>query len=250
MGDEDKPSVSVAANDAATIAAMRADRGLRERIGALYRDLARYRYSYNFTWMGRPIIQLPDDVLAIQELVWRVQPARIVETGVAHGGSLVFHASLLRLLGGDRRVIGVDIDIRAPNRAALEAHAMSKAIDLIEGSSVDPAVVARVSDLVGEHSPVLVILDSNHTHEHVLAELRAYAPLVNRGSYLIVLDTIIADLPDETFPGRPWSPTDNPKTAVHAFLTETDRFEVDASIHEKLLFTSAPEGYLRCVKGG
>lgn len=208
----------------------------------------RRKYSYGFTWLGRPVIQYPQDLLALQEIVWQTRPRLIVETGVAHGGSLVFHASLLELLGGDGRVLGIDIDIRAPNRAALDAHPLRRRIDLVEGSSVDPRVVAQVFDAARGREPVMVVLDSLHTHEHVLEELRRYAPLVRAGSYLVVLDTVIERLPDDLYPDRPWSRGDNPFTAVHAFLRESARFEIDREIEARLGITTAPDGFLRCVR--
>lgn len=211
------------------------------------RAVGAHGYSYNFTWWGRPIIQLPQDILAMQELILRIQPDVIVETGVAHGGSLVFSASMLELLGGDRTAIGIDIDIRSHNRAALEEHPMRRRMHLIEGSSIDPAVVTEVHRLVAGKR-ALVFLDSNHTHEHVLAELRAYAPLVDEGSYVVVFDTLIEDLPESFSVGRPWGPGNNPKTAVLAYLRECDRFVVNEDIDAKLQLSVAPSGYLQCVK--
>lgn len=223
---------------------------LREAAGAFMRESTRPKYSYNFSWLGRPIIQYPQDIVAMQELIWAVQPDLIVETGIAHGGSLILYASLLELnaaCGGpqDARVVGVDIDIRGHNRAAIEAHPMSRRITMIEGSSLDPAVVARVADAAMGRGRVLVCLDSNHTHEHVLAELEAYAPLTSVGSYCVVFDTIIEDLPDGTYPGRPWGPGDNPKTAVHEYLRVHPEYEIDHSVDDKLLVTVAPGGYLK-----
>ncbi len=211
------------------------------------REITRHKYAYNFTWMGRPIIQFPQDMLALQEIVWRVKPDVIVETGIAHGGSLVYSASLLALLGGDRFVVGVDVDIRAHNRREIEAHPMASRIRMIEGSSVDDTVAAAVANQCGGKAGVLVILDSNHTHTHVLRELQLYGPLVTPGSYLIVLDTLIEDMPAEFFAGRTWGKGNNPKTAVHEFLAGTKRFEIDATIPAKLLLTTAPDGYLRCI---
>lgn len=211
------------------------------------REITRHRYPYNFTWLGRPVIQLPQDLLALQEIVWDVKPDLIIETGVAHGGSLVFHASLLELLGGERTVIGVDRDIRAHNRREIERHPLARRIVLIEGSSTDDRVAAAVRAHAGGKRAVLVILDSDHTHAHVLRELELYAPLVTRGSYLVVFDTLIEDLPDEMFAGRPWGKGNNPKTAVWEFLKTTDRFRIEPRIPAKLLITAAPDGYLRCV---
>lgn len=211
------------------------------------------KYSYNFAWMGRPIIQYPQDIVAMQELIWQVQPDLIVETGIAHGGSLIFSASMLELnaaCGGpaDARVLGVDIDIRAHNRKAIEAHPMFRRISMIEGSSISADVIRQVQAAAAGKQRVLVCLDSNHTHEHVLAELEAYAPLTTVGSYCVVFDTIVEDLPAGMYPDRPWGPGDNPKTAVHAYLKSHPEFEIDKGMDHKLLISVAPEGYLRRVR--
>lgn len=211
-------------------------------------ESVRQKYSYNFTWMGRPVIQYPQDLVALQELIWRIKPRVIVETGIAHGGSLVFSASMLHLIGGPGRVIGVDIEIRPHNRDALDVHPMRERLELIEGSSIDPHIVQRVTDSVGEDAPTLVILDSMHTHDHVLEELRAYSPLVGADSYLVVLDTVVEDLPDDLYPGRPWSPGNSPRSAVNAFLHESGRFEVDTELEKRLAITTAPGGFLRCTR--
>lgn len=224
---------------------LREDRDLHALSRMWARAVAPYKYAYNFSWMGRPIVQVPQDVMALQELIFRVEPRVIVETGIAHGGSLVFHASMLALLGGDRLAIGVDREIRPHNRAALEAHPMRERFALVEGSSTDPAVVRQVYDLVAGRGPVLVVLDSDHTHEHVLAELRAYAPLVGKDSYLVVLDTLVSDLPDELFVGKRWNKQSNPKSAVAEFLREAPRFSVDEDVDAKLLISVGPGGYLR-----
>jgi len=209
---------------------------------------SRYEYSYHFTWMGRPIIQFPQDILAIQETIWKVKPDLIIETGIAHGGSLVFHASILELLGNDGRVVGVDIDIREHNRIAIEEHPMFKRISMIQGSSIDPDVVNTVRKHCDGKCNIMVILDSMHTHDHVLRELELYSSFVSSGSYLIVLDTVIEDMPADFFPGRPWGKGDNPKTAVHEFLKKNNRFEIDKEIQNKLLISVGPDGYLKCVR--
>jgi cephalosporin hydroxylase len=227
---------------------MAADVELRKQAHDVFLRSCEYRYSYNFTWLGQPIIQYPQDILAMQEIIWRVQPDLIVETGIAHGGSLIFHASLLEMIGNDGLVLGIDIDIRALNREAIESHPMFRRIQMIKGSSIDPGIVAQVHDIAKDRKRILVSLDSNHTHEHVLAELRAYAPLVTRDSYLVVFDTVVEDMPKSFFPDRPWGPGDNPKTAVREFLKTTDRFAVDSEIENKLLLSVAPEGYLKCLK--
>jgi cephalosporin hydroxylase len=211
-----------------------------------------HRYSYNFDWLGRPIIQYLQDIVAIQEVIWSVQPDLIIETGIAHGGSLIFSAAMLELnaaCGGpaDGKVVGIDIDIRAHNRAAIEAHPMFRRISLIEGSSIEASVVDRVRALAKNRMRVLVCLDSNHTHAHVLAELRAYAPLVAVGSYCVVFDTVIERLPADMFPDRPWGPGDNPMTAVDAYLADHPEFVIDTAIDAKLMISVAPRGYLKRV---
>jgi cephalosporin hydroxylase len=210
-------------------------------------ESVRAKYSYGFTWMGRPIIQYPQDIVAMQELIWKVQPDLIVETGIAHGGSLVFYASMLELLGGNGKVVGVDIDIREHNRVAIEAHPMFKRIELIQGSSIDGAIVDEVKRRAAGRQRIMVVLDSNHTHDHVLAELRAYSPLVTKDSYLVVFDTVVEDMPDEFFPDRPWRRGNSPKTAVWKFLEECSRFQIDKAIDQRLLITVSPDGFLRCV---
>lgn len=210
------------------------------------------KYSYHFEWLGRPIIQYPQDMVAMQEIIWATQPELIIETGIAHGGSLILSASMLELnaaCGGaaDARVLGIDIDIRAHNRAAIEAHPMARRIDMIQGSSIAEDVVAQVRARAAGKKRVLVFLDSNHTHDHALAELEAYAGLVTPGSYCVVFDTVIEDMPASMFPDRPWGPGNNPKTAVRAWLPRHPEFEVDRAMEHKLLVTVAPEGFLRRV---
>jgi cephalosporin hydroxylase len=216
-------------------------------------EAAKHNYIYNFSWLGRPIIQLPQDVFAMQELIWTVQPDLIIETGIAHGGSLIFSASMLELnaaCGGPQEAIalGIDIDIRAHNRAAIEAHPISKRISMIEGSSIAPDTVEQVRTRAEGKQRVMVCLDSNHTHEHVLAELQAYAPLVSVGSYCVVFDTAIEEVPAEMSGDRPWGPGNNPQTAVREFLKTSDRFVIAREISDKLLITVAPDGYLRRVR--
>jgi cephalosporin hydroxylase len=211
-------------------------------------DTAAYKYSYNFTWLGRPIIQFPQDIVALQEVIWRVRPDLIVETGIARGGSLIFHASMLELLGGDGRVVGVETDLRDHNRAAIATHPMFRRISIIEGSSLAESTAREVFRLADGRKQVLLVLDSNHTHEHVLAELRLYSPLVRKGSYVIVFDTIIEDMPRGYFSDRPWDVGNNPRTAVQEFLRTNDRFALDEEIDNKLLISSAPGGYLKCVR--
>lgn len=235
------------------IAANGRNAALRQAADAFLRESIQPKYSYNFSWLGRPIIQYPQDMVAMQELVWAVQPDLILETGIAHGGSLIMYASLLELnaaCGGppDARAVGVDIDIRAHNRAAIEAHPMHRRITMIEGSSVDPAVVAQVGDAAAGRQRVLVCLDSNHTHDHVLAELQAYAPMTSVGSYCVVFDTVIEDLPAGMFPDRPWDPGNNPRTAVHEYLKAHPEFEADRRVEDKLMISVAQGGYLKRVR--
>ena len=221
------------------------------------------KYSYQFDWMGRPIIQYPQDIVAMQELIWTVKPDLIIETGIAHGGSLVFSASMLALLdmteaveAGEstldlrtsrRKVIGIDIDIRAHNRAAIEAHPLSSRIQMIQGSSIAPETIDKVKAAATGYSRVMVCLDSNHTHDHTLAELVAYAPLTTVGSYCVVFDTVIEDMPAEMFPDRPWGPRNNPKTAVWEYLKSHPDFVIDKALDDKLQISVAPEGFLKRV---
>lgn len=226
---------------------------LRNAASAFMRESIEAKYSYNFAWLGRPIIQYPQDIVAMQELIWALQPDLIIETGIAHGGSLILWASLLELnaaCGGpqDARAVGIDIDIRAHNRAAIEAHPMVKRITMIEGPSLDPTVVSQVEDAAAGRERVLVCLDSNHTHAHVLAELEAYAPFASVGSYCVVFDTVIEDLPEGSFPDRPWGPGDNPGTAVLEYLRSHPEFEADRRVDDKLLVSAGPGGYLKRLR--
>lgn len=206
------------------------------------------KYMNNFSWLGRPLIQLPTDAMAMQEIIWAVKPDLIIETGVAHGGSLIMSASILSLLG-EGTVVGVDIEIRPHNREAIETHPMGNRIVLIEGSSVDAAVVEQVRAHAKGKKRVLVFLDSNHTHEHVLAELQAYGDLVSTGSYCVVFDTFVEDMPDDyVWTDRPWGKGNNPKTAVWEWLKTHPEFEIDKSVEDRLLVTSAPDGFLRKMR--
>ena len=209
-------------------------------------------YSYNFSWLGRPIIQYPQDIMALQEIIWNVKPDMIIETGIAHGGSLIFSASMLTLLEicgeiENGQVLGIDIDIREHNKIAIDAHPMSKKITMFQGSSLDEKIIKRVNDFAKKGKKILVCLDSNHTHEHVLGELKAYASLVSAGSYCVVYDTIVEDMPEGSFPDRSWDKGNNPKTAVREYLKKHPEFEIDMNIQDKLLITVAPEGYLKRV---
>lgn len=250
------------------------DQKLRELSLQWNIETAKYKYTYHFSSLGRPIIQFPQDMVALQELIWSTRPDLIIETGIAHGGSLILSASMLAMLdycdavetgttldpkSTRRRVLGVDIDIRAHNRAAIEAHPMSHRIDMIEGSSIASEVIAQIHAIAGKYENIMVLLDSNHTHDHVLAELEAYAPLTTKGNYCIVFDTIVEDMPEDMFPDRPWAKGDNPKTAIWAYmklLRDNGRkasdggnltFEIDRIIENKLMITVAPNGYLKRI---
>lgn len=220
------------------------------------------KYSYHFEWLGRPIIQYPQDVMAMQELIWHIKPDLIIETGIAHGGSIILSASMLALLDmceamdagalwdpkkSNRKVLGLDIDIRQHNREAIDAHPMASRIQMIQGSSIAPEIIEQVKAVAKNYNRVMVFLDSNHTHDHVLAELRAYAPLTSVGSYCVVFDTIIEDIPNAMFLDRPWGRGNNPKTAVWKYLESHTEFEIDKSIDHKLLISVAPDGYLKRV---
>lgn len=245
------------------IAGLAADEPLKKLSLEWILASARHKYTYNFRFLGRPIIQFPQDIMAIQEICWLVKPDLIIETGIAHGGSLMLSASMLTLLdyceaaesgntldpkASRRRVLGLDIDIRAHNRIAIETHPLAHKIYMIQGSSVAPDIIGQVHEYAKSYERILVCLDSNHTHEHVLAELEAYAPLVSADSYCVVSDTSIEDAPDYMFPNRPWGKGDNPKTAVWEYLKTHPEFEIDKNIEYKLLITNAPDGYLRRVR--
>ncbi|WP_341992647.1 cephalosporin hydroxylase family protein [Azorhizobium sp. AG788] len=259
---------------ASNVAGIGADRDFIGLSNIWVRECIRHNYAQNFTWLGRPIIQVPQDTYAIQELVWAVKPDLIIETGIAHGGSLVMSASMLAMIdyceamaagvvldprASKRRVIGVDIDIRAHNRAGIEAHPLAQKIQMYQGSSVDPAIVDAVRAQAAQAERVMVFLDSNHTHAHVLAELEAYAPMASKGSYVVVWDTGVEDLPEGMCNDRPWGKGDNPKTAVWAYLKSLGaaphvgingaplQFEIDLTIEHKIAITAAPDGFLKRV---
>ena len=244
------------------IEAVSTNNSLRQSAATFTQTSIASQYSYNFSWQGRPIIQYPQDMAAMQELIWEIKPDLIIEAGIAHGGSLIFSASMLALLDmcdaiesgksinpkvSSRKVLGIDIDIRAHNRAAIEAHPMASRIQMIQGSSIAADIITQVHAVASKYSRILVCLDSNHTHDHVLAELNAYAPLTSIGSYCVVFDTVVEDLPKEMFPDRPWGPGNNPKTAVWEYLKTHPEFQIDKSIQDKLLITVAPDGYLKRI---
>lgn len=205
------------------------------------------KYSYNFSWLGRPIIQYPQDVFAMQEIIWKIKPDLIIETGIAHGGSIIFYASMLELIGKGE-VLGIDIDIREHNRKAIEEHFLFKRIKMIQGSSVSNDTYEKIKDIAKDKKTVLVCLDSNHTYEHVLKEIELYSKFVTKGSYLVVFDTIIESVPDDFFKDRPWKTGNNPQTAVTEFLRKTDAFIIDEEIDNKILISVAPGGYLKRIK--
>jgi len=226
---------------------MSRDKILKKKSKSWFDRAFSYEYSYHFSWLGRPIIQFPQDMIAIQEIIWNVKPDLIIEAGIAHGGSIIFSASILELIG-EGEVIGIDVDIRKHNREEIEKHPLSKRITMIEGSSIDKKTVNKIFKLAKNKKRVMVLLDSKHTHEHVLKEINCYSPLVTKGSYLIVFDTMIEDMPKGFFSNRSWDVGNNPKTAVWEFLKNNKRFKIDKAIENKLLITSSPDGFLKCVK--
>jgi cephalosporin hydroxylase len=271
---EDDPITSFKNECAANIAKYKSDLAWQNDSERWLKRAFEQKFMYNFTWMGRPIIQLPNDIVAMQELIWQVKPDLVIETGIAHGGSLIMSASVLALIDmcdaiesnsefnprqSKRMVLGVDIDIRSHNREAIQAHPMASRISMIQGSSIAVDTVQQVHHFAQSYKRVLVCLDSNHTHDHVLAELESYAPLVSQESYCVVFDTIVEDMPAGLFPNRPWNPGNNPKTAVVQFLKQIEanhvnasdgarlRLQVDHSIDQKLLISVAPSGFLKRV---
>lgn len=248
------------AANAAQIASQGLDAAVRRATDAWMLATYTHNYSYHFSWLGLPIIQYPTDIVATQELIWQIKPDLIIETGIARGGSLMLSASMLALLdladarqsGLDmnprapkRLVVGIDVDIREHNRLAIEEHPLADRVVMISGSSVDPAVVGKVKEIASQYSRIMVMLDSNHSHDHVLEELKAYAPLVSPGGYCIVFDTIVEKLPDSLFAERPWGSGDSPMTAVREFVENHSDFYVDTAVDDKLLISVAPGGYLR-----
>ena len=256
------------------IARAGSDRGFVGLSDVWVREAIRYNYTQNFTWLGRPIVQVPQDIYAIQELIWACRPDLVIETGIAHGGSLVMSASMLAMLdycdaveaqtvldprASRRKVVGVDIDIRAHNRSGLDAHPMRHKIHLLEGSSLAPEIVDTIHAHAEGYDCVMVFLDSNHTHDHVLEELKLYAPLTSKGSYCVVWDTGVEDLPEDMCADRPWGRGNNPKTAVRAYLELVGKggmtghdgapldFVTDAVIENRLMITASRDGFLKRV---
>lgn len=226
---------------------MKNDKHFRLLSNSWFINSVKHEYSYHFRWLGVPIIQYPQDIIAYQEIIWNTKPDLIIETGIARGGSLVFAASMLELIGKGE-VLGIDIDIHKENRKMVEKHPLSKRISMLEGSSTDEKIVKYVKKIATAKKKILVTLDSNHTHEHVLNELKLYSPLVSKGGYLIVFDSVIGDLPNHLHKDRPWNRDNNPKTAILDFLKENKRFRMDTEIKNKLAMTVSPYGYLKCIK--
>lgn len=229
------------------INSMNKDQKLKKMTRKWFDKAFEYEYSYHFTWLGRPIIQFPQDMIAVQEVIWKIKPDLIIETGIARGGSLIFSASILELIGKGK-VLGIDIDIRKHNKKEIEKHPLKKRIDMIEGPSTDMDIVTRVKKIARNKKRVLLLLDSFHTHEHVLKELELYSPFVKKGGYIVVFDTMIEFMPKGTFPNRPWDKGNNPHTAVMQFVKENKRFKIDKEMDKKLQITSCPDGFLKCLK--
>ena len=230
-----------------SISKMKSDSKMKDLSKEWFELSFEHRYPYNFSWLGLPIIQYPQDIIAIQEIIWQTQPKTIIETGIARGGSLIFYSSLIKLMGNGGKVIGIDIDIRKHNRSRIEDHPLFEYIELVEGSSIDTKTINRVYDHVDRKNPVIVILDSNHTHEHVLSELNSYKDFVTKGSYIIVLDTHCETTPKHLFENRPWGAGNSPMTAVKKFLETNSEFIIDDKVEDKIAITGAPSGYLKKV---
>lgn len=223
------------------------DRNLKKVSRQWFLQSVKYEYSYHFRWLGIPIIQYPQDIIAYQEIIWNVKPDLIIETGIARGGSLIFSASILEMIGKGK-VVGIDIDIREHNKRAIEKHPLKNRIKMIEGSSIDEKIVKTVHRLARRKKKILLMLDSNHTHDHVLNELRLYSSLVSKNSYIVVFDSVIEDLPNSLNKNRPWGKSNNPKTAISQFLKENKRFVMDEQIKNKLAISATPYGYLKCIR--
>ncbi|MBS3926366.1 MAG: cephalosporin hydroxylase family protein [Nitrosarchaeum sp.] len=234
-------------NNDKNICLMSIDKSLSKKSKDWFLHAFDYQYSYHFTWLGIPIIQFPQDIVAIQELIWKLKPDLIIETGIAHGGSLILSASILDLIGNGI-VLGIDVDIRDHNKKIINQHPLKKRIQMIEGSSTSKKTIKQVYKIAENKKKILVLLDSKHTENHVLKELLAYSPLVQKGGYIVVFDTMIEEMPKNYFKNRPWDKGNNPKTAVRKFLKSDKRFKIDKAIEKKLLITSCPDGFLKCIK--
>ena len=229
-------------------AKMNRDASLSGEAKKVLSDADHYHWVHQTSWMGEPILNLPQDMFAMQEIIYRTRPDFIVESGVAWGGSLLFYSTLMEILGG-KLIIGIDVFIPDDLKERIGSHEkLSKRIRWINDSSTSEETLSKVKEIVGDSRKVLVFLDSDHTHEHVLTELNLYAPLIGKGQYIICGDTIVEDVPEQKHRPRAWGPGNNPKTALMSFLDQNDRFEVDQNLENKLLFTCNPGGYLKCIK--
>ena len=227
---------------------MSKDKAVKKLSREWFDSVFEYEYSYHFTWLGRPIIQFPQDIIAIQEIIWKVKPDVIIETGIAHGGSIIFSASILELIGKGE-VIGIDVDIRKHNKIEIEKHPLAKRITMIEGSSTSKTVYNKIKKMISKKQKILIFLDSNHTEKHVLKEMEIFSEFVRKGCYLVVFDTMIEDTKSKKASmDRPWGKGNNPKSAVKKFLGKNQRFKIDLDYEKKLLITSCPNGFLKCVK--
>jgi len=233
--------------NSAFIKTMSKDKKFKEKTKAWFENSWKYEYQYHFRWLGLPILQYPQDIVATQELIWKVKPDLIIETGIARGGSIIYSASILELIGKGE-VIGIDIDIRKHNKKLIEKHPMMKRIKMIQGSSIDKKIINQVCKIAKGKKKVMIFLDSNHSHKHVLVEMKEYSSLVKKGSYIIVFDTMIEDVPKDFFQNRPWNKGNNPKTAVIEFLKKNNRFKIDKKIENKLMITACHSGFLKCIK--
>ena len=247
--NENDPIAEFFAEREAAIRQMGSDSSLRDKSIAWMLHADQYKYTYNFTWMGRPIIKFPSDMVIQQELMWKIKPDLVIETGIAHGGSVIFSASMMEMMGIDGEVVGIDVDIRKHNRDAIESHPMAKRITMYEGDSVAEEMVERVRRHTVGKRTVMVMLDSLHSHAHVYKELLAYAPMTTVGSYCVLPDTFIEFFPKGYYSGtRPWDVGDNPYTAMKQYLSETDLFEIDRELTSKAMITETIDGYLKRVR--
>ena len=226
-------------------ASLGADDTLRQQGIDLQLAADDHHYTYSWEWLGVPIIRLPDDIVVLQELIWAYRPQRIVETGVARGGSMLLDSSLMTLSGIEPAVLGIDISIFAHTHEALAEHPMSRGVTLLETSSVSDEAVSAARDFLGNAERALLVLDSNHTHEHVLAELRVLAPLLPVGSFILVADTIVEELPQGHYVNRPWDRGNSPLTAANQFLGENPGFVRDTEWSRRALLTEFRDGILR-----